>query len=214
MNEIEVVDLLPAQVRHAAVLRQRLLGWSSLAAVVLVLGCFYGTGLWREVRAIDREVQRLTSSTASVGSLIAELDQIRVRSKQLDEAKAHLESLRPTDCLLQSIGSVATAISQTRDAHPAQLASLRIDLLKAIDQVPQPSTTVVPQNRSSLPTNPAVELTLIGATEGDLQGALDQLREDPRFRDIRIRRSVVDPVSGKRQVEVEGSILVQRRGPR
>lgn len=214
MNEIEVVDLLPAQVRHAAVLRQWLLGWGSLAAVVLVLGCFYGIGLWREVRAIDYEVQSLTSSTASVGSLIAQLDQMRVHSKQLDDAKAHLESLRPTDCLLQSIGSVATAMEQTRDAHPAQIASLRIDLLKAIDQVPQPSTTVVPQNRSARPSSPAVELTLIGATEGDLQGALDELREAPRFHDIRIRRSIVDPVSGKRQVEVEGSVLVQRRGPR
>jgi hypothetical protein len=198
------VNLLPLKFRRKVAMMSIVRCWVRVSVVMLMLVVIAaGVALFQRNEQ-HASVARLTKLAEPIQSQMVSNDQLRSELISLRNRIAHLRRLAPSDDALQTIGALALA-TVNDDSTAIRIKSM------AIQQAKLGTTANAGANAKSGSSAPMYALvSLVATDEVRLNEWLGFVRQHGRFREVRIGRSLQDPVTGALNVDIEAEVDVER----
>lgn len=214
------VNLLPVGYRRRLEMRKLVLHWASLA-ILIIVGCTMVTN-WTKLRVANMaaKVADLQIAGEQVEDLMVSNDFTKQQLRDLQFLNGHLDSMVPTDDLLQTLGVIATIKSAAE--HPPRVRALSMNLRQA--SLAQQAVTHGSaaenssyQSRGNVARAAAAEaqlvLSLFGTDQGQIQQWMQDFAASPRVRGVQLGRSGIDAHTGGYEAEIQAQVVVQKELP-
>jgi hypothetical protein len=213
------VNLLPVGYRRRLEMRTLVLYWASLA-ILIIVGCTMVTN-WTKLRVANMaaKVADLQIAGEQVEDLMVSNDLTKQQLRELQFLNGHLDSMVPTDDLLQTLGVIATIKSAAE--HPPRVRALSMNLRGA--SLPQQAATNGSaaenssyQSRGNVARAAAeaqLVLSLFGTDQGQIQQWMQDFAASPRVRGVQLGRSGIDAHTGGYEAEIQAQDVVQKELP-
>ncbi len=203
MNDLSI-NLLPLKYRRKIAMLSIVRCWVRVGVATLLLvvvsagvALFHRNQQHSGVARLEKLAEPIQSQMLLNDQLSSELNAVRKRI-------AHLGQLAPSDDALQTLGAFALATAHD-ESKAIRLKSI------AIQQAKLGTTVHSGSNMKSSSSAPMYALvSLVATDEVQLNEWLGFIRQHGRFRDVRIGRSLQDPLTGAWNVDIEADVDVEK----
>lgn len=212
------VNLLPTTSTLAVRHHNILVGWGCVALLTMVVIFIAVATRWSQVRQQRHLIADLELRTAGVHELMARVGTMRTDYQQALLVERHLQSLRATDDLLQTLGVIATACASTIDQE-GQSDFSELNEFNASNERPYFTRIAIDMDQPQGAWPGKVEMDLQGLDEQRAVALLNALRQSKRLQDLTIQRSKNQPSQAGRpsqtsiQSEVHAGLKVSKELP-
>lgn len=201
------INLIPKATRRSLEIRQLVKIWASFVGVAVIACSIIGAIAEHRLRVQQQRNEFLVSKCAPTEALMQSTIALSSNQQRLNDIQDSLQSLVPSDDLLQTLGAVSQATKTSTEQNLARLRSLRISIHNAT----LPGVSEI--KSATRPTAAHINMQIVGNDDLQIQECLENLRKHPRIRELRILTSSQELGSQQHQMEVEAFVYVSKVVP-
>ena len=201
------INLIPLPTRRSLEIRGIAKRWAALLSLILVVCLSIAAIADRRLQKQRARVELMAKKCQPTEQLMQRVNQLSNQKSRLNEIETTLAQLMPSDDLLQTLGAIAKA---TNSDPTSSTKIWRAHITVQNAQIPTSDVA------EPLPPTTAanVNLTVWGDDDRQIHACLEKLRNNPRFREVRIRTTSRDSSTARKQVEVDAFLYVTKEVPK